>query len=119
MHTVHLKLLSDYSPFHWITTRHSTAAGLAIYTIKGYSRVIVLSAKDAFEAVGIKFSTHKFRMGGQSLGPEVCFCMREVFEGEDEIDIDVLSWDFGMKDHLQHCWGSRAFWFSSRPVKKS
>ena len=21
-----------------------------------------------------------------------------------------------MKDHLQQCWGSRAFWFSSRPV---
>ena len=53
-------------------------------------------------------------MGGQSLGPEVCFCMREVFEGEDEIDL--LSWGFGMKDHLQQCWGSRAFWFSSRPV---
>ena len=40
--------------------------------------------------------------------------MREVFEGEDEIN--MLSWDFGMKDHLQQCWGSRAFWFSSRPV---
>ena len=57
------------------------------YTMKGYSRVIVLSAKDAFEAVGIKFSSLNFRMGGQSLGPEVCFCMREVFEGKDEIDV--------------------------------
>ena len=67
---------------------------MAIYTIKGYSRVIVLSAKDAFEAFGINFSSLNFRTGGQSLGPEVCFCMKKVFEGKDEID--VLSWDFGM-----------------------
>ena len=60
---------------------------MTIYTIKGYSRVIVSSTKDAFEAVGINFSSLNFRMGGQSLGPEVCFCMREVFEGEDEIDL--------------------------------
>ena len=60
---------------------------ITIYTINGYSCVIVLSAKDAFEAFGIKFSSLNFRMGGQSLGPEVCFCMREVFEGKDEIDV--------------------------------
>ena len=77
---------------------------MTIYTIKGYSCAIVSSAKGAFEAVGIKFSSLNFRMGGQSLGPEVCFCMREVFEGKDEID--VLSWDFGMLDQLLQCWGS-------------
>ena len=60
---------------------------MAIYTTKGYSRVIVLSTKDAFEAFGINFSSLNFRTGGQSLGPEVCFCIWEVFEGKDEIDV--------------------------------
>ena len=44
---------------------------------------------------------------GQSLGPEVCFCMKVVFKGKD--GIDGLSWDLEWK-------GSRAFWLSSRPV---
>lgn len=57
--------------------------------------MIERSVQPAFAELGIWFQSRPYAMGGTSSGPEVALCEDSIFG----LDIDVLSWDFGMTDN--------------------
>ena len=114
-----MKILSIHPEdkvFRWMTAGHSAAAGHGNLYDQSYTHSIASTASDIFSSVGLSFSSENFAMGGQSSAPELCFCMKEIYG----IDMDILSWDFGMTDGRDYlklkCWGSRASMLPNRPI---
>jgi len=80
--------------FVWATGGHSSSAGHGNFFHESYTAVMERSAKGVFEAVGLELEARNYAMGGTSSALEVAMCSREIYG----MDIDALSWDFGMTD---------------------
>lgn len=59
---------------------------------ESYTAVFERNGKDVFASVGMDLEGRNYAMGGTSSGWEIATCIEEVFG----LDIDILSWDFGM-----------------------
>jgi len=91
---------SDIHPvvFTWVVGGHSAAAGHGDLFNQTHAAVLERVARPAFAALGIEFRGKNYAMGGTNSAPEVAMCMNEIFG----MDMDVLSWDFGMTDGRNH-----------------
>jgi hypothetical protein len=78
--------------FVWATGGHSSSAGHGNLYNESYTPTLDRRARDVFGAVGISFEGRNRAMGGTNSFPEIALCHQEVFG----LDIDVLSWDYGM-----------------------
>jgi len=84
----------SYSKFVWATGGHSAAAGHGNLYNESYTAYMERSVMNVFQAVGIDFVGRNYAMGGMSSGPEIALCLESLFG----IDVDLISWDFGMTD---------------------
>jgi len=84
----------SYSKFVWATGGHSAAAGHGNLYNESYTAYMERSVMNVFLAVGIDFVGRNYAMGGMSSGPEIALCLESLFG----IDVDLISWDFGMTD---------------------
>ena len=80
--------------FIWATGGHSAAAGHGNYFNESYTARLEQLAKPIFASLGVHFVGRNYAMGGTSSGLEVGSCVDQIFG----LDIDVLSWDYGMTD---------------------
>jgi len=114
-------------PFVWATGGHSAAAGHGNFFNQSYTAYVERATKDVYAAAGLRFEGRNYAMGGHPSGPEIAFCVKEVFgvsqfsmTGSSRLatvhsieqraqpfilflclmqtDFDVLSWDYGMTD---------------------
>jgi len=83
-----------FSKFIFAVGGHSAAAGHGNFHEESYGRVLERSVKSSFASIGIDFTTRQYAMGGTDSASEVALCVDSIFG----IDIDALSWDFGMTD---------------------
>lgn len=81
-------------PFVWATGGHSAAAGHGNLYNESYTAVLEQSLQPIFAATGLDFVGRNYAMGGMASGAEIAFCMEAIFG----VDIDVVTWDFGMTD---------------------
>jgi len=88
------ELPRSYSKFVWATGGHSAAAGHGNLYNESYTAYMERSVMNVFLAVGIDFVGRNYAMGGMSSGPEIALCLESLFG----IDVDLISWDFGMTD---------------------
>jgi len=88
------ELPRSYSKFVWATGGHSAAAGHGNLYNESYTAYMERSVMNVFQAVGIDFVGRNYAMGGMSSGPEIALCLESLFG----IDVDLISWDFGMTD---------------------
>ena len=88
--------VSPLVPFVWATGGHSAAAGHGNFYNQSYTAYMERAVKGAFEAVGVDFVARNYAMGGHASGPELAFCVKEIYGA----DFDVLTWDFGMTGTL-------------------
>ncbi|KAL7571143.1 hypothetical protein ACA910_014747 [Epithemia clementina (nom. ined.)] len=79
-------------PLIWATGGHSASAGHGNLFNESYTAVMESHVQPMFQAIGLKFVTRRYAMGGTSCGMEINTCIKEVFG----TDFDVLSWDYGM-----------------------
>jgi len=63
------------------------------------------AVKDIFAAVGMEFIGRNYAMGATSAVMEVALCSDQIFG----LDVDVISWDFGMTDGSKHPWKQDLF----------
>jgi hypothetical protein len=79
-------------PFIWATGGHSASASHGNYYNQSYTAQLERMGKGVFGAAGMHLIGRNFAMGGTCSGMEVGACADQIFG----LDIDVLSWDFGM-----------------------
>ena len=110
--------LGDKSPasFTWVTGGHSAAAGHGNLFTQSYTAILETTLQKVFKIVNIDFKAKNYAMGGTSSGPEVSLCMEALFG----LDIDFLSWEYGMTDGREHflweLWIQRAEVHRTRPI---
>ena len=80
--------------FVWATGGHSACAAHGNLHRESYTATLERALREPFAALGLHFVGRNFAGGGLSSGPEVGFCIESIFG----MDIDVLSWDYGMTD---------------------
>lgn len=61
---------------------------------ESYTAVLERTVQEIFAQTGLWFQSRNYAMGGTASGPEVAHCEDAIFG----LDMDVLSWDFGMTD---------------------
>lgn len=84
----------DRIPFIWATGGHSASAGHGNLFNESYTAFMERIAHAVFQSVGLELVGRNYAMGGMSSTPELGLCVEAVYG----LDIDVLSWDFGMTD---------------------
>jgi len=101
--------------FTWAVGGHSAAAGHGDLFNQTYGYVLEKAAQPAFAALGIEFRSKNYAMGGTSSGPDQALCLNEIYG----MDLDVLSWDFGMTDGSKtwfyELWAQRAGVHQTKP----
>jgi hypothetical protein len=80
--------------FIWATGGHSAAAGHGNFFDESYTAYMSTVIKPVLQSIGVNFIGRPYAMGGTASAVEISICGKEIFG----IDIDVLSWDFGMTD---------------------
>lgn len=83
-----------FSKFIFAVGGHSAAAGHGDFHEESYGRVLERSVKSTFASIRVDFITRQYAMGSMDSACEVAICVDSIFG----IDIDALSWDFGMTD---------------------
>lgn len=78
--------------FVWASGGHSAAASHGNFFNQSYTAYMHQDAVDIFASIGIEFVGRNYAVGGMSSAPEVALCADSIFG----LDIDVLSWDYGM-----------------------
>ncbi|GKZ01025.1 hypothetical protein MPSEU_001053900 [Mayamaea pseudoterrestris] len=81
-------------PFIWATGGHSAAAGHGNYFNESYTARLEQLLAPVFASMGMRFVGRNYAMGGTSSGLEIGACVDQIFG----LDIDMLSWDYGMTD---------------------
>jgi hypothetical protein len=79
-------------PFIWASGGHSAAAAHGDYYNQSYTAQLERIGRNVFASAGMHLIGRNYAMGGTASGMEVGSCVDQVFG----MDIDVLSWDFGM-----------------------
>lgn len=80
--------------FIWATGGHSAAAAHGDFVSESYTKVLERRLRPVFAAVNMHLVGRNFAMGGTGSALEVALCVDQIFG----LDIDILSWDFGMTD---------------------
>ncbi|CAJ1962131.1 unnamed protein product [Cylindrotheca closterium] len=83
-----------YEKYVFANGGHSQAAGHGNMFNETYTAYFTKDVKDVFGAIGIKFEGRNYGMGAMSASPYISICSKEIFG----IDVDLLSWNFGMTD---------------------
>ena len=114
-------LQSQLSPtskttYTWAVGGHSASAGHGNLFHQSYGAVLERLAAPVFKTLGITFYGKNYGMGGTSSAPEMALCMNAIFG----MDLDVLSWDYGMTDgrrpEYYHMWAERAGSHPTNPI---
>lgn len=79
-------------PFVWATGGHSASAGHGNLFNESYTAVLERVLQPVFASTGLDFVGRNYAMGGMASAPALALCVDAVYG----MDIDVLSWDFGM-----------------------
>jgi len=110
-----LDITDDPVSYTWVVSGHSAAAGHGVLFNQTYAAVLESSAQPVFDALGINFKAKNKAMGAMASAPLFTMCMEEYFG----LDIDFLSWDFGMLDtraiHFFEWYAQRAGMHPTRP----
>ena len=73
---------------------HHITAGHGNLFNESYTAFLERNGKEIFASVGMDFEGRNYAMGGTPSGWEIGTCIEEIFG----LDIDMLSWDYGMVD---------------------
>jgi hypothetical protein len=76
------------------TPTDSASAGHGNLFNESYTATLERNGQGIFDAVGMKLEGRNYAMGGTSSAWEIASCMEEIFG----LDIDAISWDYGMVD---------------------
>jgi hypothetical protein len=75
-----LPSIDDYfSSFVWATSGHSAAAGHGNRHDESYTAFLEVTAKPAFDTIGILFEGRNYAMGAMSSAPQLSLCNEAVF----------------------------------------
>lgn len=86
----------DQPVFQWAITGDSAAAGHGNSYAHSYASILQDTVEDLFHSAGINFVATN-HAGDAWSGMELALCMESILFGrDDEVDVDVLSWDFTM-----------------------
>mmetsp|Transcript_45893 Transcript_45893/g.111168 ORF Transcript_45893/g.111168 Transcript_45893/m.111168 type:complete len:796 (-) Transcript_45893:52-2439(-) len=86
-----------YEKYVFANGGHSQAAGHGNMFNETYTAFFTKDVADVFGAIGIKFEGRNYGMGAMKASPFISICSKEIFG----IDVDLLSWNYGMTDKWQ------------------
>lgn len=72
-------IAATFSNFVWATGGHSASAGHGNYHKESYTAYMAVTAKPAFDAIGILFEGRNYGMGGMKSAPQLSLCNEAVF----------------------------------------
>lgn len=89
-----LQALQSRTPqsFVWATGGESLAAGHGNLFNQSYTAIMEAALQNVFGAAGLQFEGRNYAMGGIPSAPEPALCIEAIYG----LDIDVLSWHFGL-----------------------
>ena len=87
-----------FARFIWANGGHSSSAGHGNFFWESYTAVMERAMIPFLTPLGVEFVAKNYAMGGTSSGEEVALCVESIFG----MDVDVLTWDYGMMDSGPH-----------------